>query len=152
MKVSLKNLDTSYIDSLVLHSPLKEMEDTLLVWETMESLVDDGIVKRIGLSNCYSLDDFQTIYRAAKHKPWILQNRFYAQSNFDTEIRQFCKENNILYQSFWTLTANSKALQEPQVHEMARQRDLTPQTLLFAFLMSLGYVTPLSGTKSVKRT
>ena len=28
--------------------------------------------------------------------------------------------------------------------------DLTPQQLMFAFLMSLGYITPLSGTTSVK--
>ena len=33
---------------------------------------------------------------------------------------------------------------------MANQRGLTPQTLLYAFLMSLEYVTPLSGTTSTK--
>jgi diketogulonate reductase-like aldo/keto reductase len=147
---SLSNLQTDYIDSLVLHSPLPTIEDTLTVWKAMEDFVDKGVVKRLGISNCYSHDKFKTIYNAARHKPWALQNRFYAESNFDTELRQFCKEQDIKYQSFWTLTANAKALKQPQIKEMAQKRDLTPQTLLYAFLMSLGYGTPLSGTTSAK--
>ncbi|CAB9497731.1 Aldose reductase-related protein 1 [Seminavis robusta] len=147
---SLKNLKTDYIDSLVLHSPLRTMAETLTVWKAMEELVDDGTVKMLGVSNCYNLEKFETIFRQAKHKPWALQNRFYADSNFDTDLRQFCAKNGIKYQSFWTLTANGKALQSPEIKDMAQKRDLTPQTLLYAFLMSLGYGTPLSGTKSAK--
>ena len=126
------------------------MTETLLVWRTMETFVDDGTVKRLGVSNCYELEQFKEIYNAAKHKPFILQNRFYDKTNFDTELRQFCKANNILYQSFWTLTGNAIALKGLDVHVMAEERNLTPQTLLYAFLMSLGYVTPLSGTTSAK--
>jgi diketogulonate reductase-like aldo/keto reductase len=147
---SLSNLQTDYIDSLVLHSPLTTMEQTLTVWKAMEDFVDKSVVKRLGISNCYSPDKFKTIYNAARHKPWALQNRFYADSNFDTELRQFCKKQDIKYQSFWTLTANAKALKQPQIKEMAEKRNLTPQTLLYAFLMSLGYGTPLSGTTNTK--
>lgn len=147
---SLKNLQTDYIDSLVLHSPLHSMEQTFEVWQAMEALVDDGTVKRLGVSNCYGVKQFQEIYEMARIKPWALQNRFYADSHFDTKLRRYCKEKDILYQSFWTLTANRKALKQPEVIEMAKERDLTPQTLLYAFLMSLGYVTPLSGTTSLK--
>jgi len=150
LQSSLKNLKTKYIDSLVLHSPLHTMEETLLVWKTMETFVDDGFVLHLGISNCYEIDKFKTLYEAARHKPFALQNRFYEKSNFDTELRQFCKEHNVRYQSFWTLTANSKALKQPDIHAMAESRGLTPQTLLYAFLMSLGYVTPLSGTTSIK--
>ena len=78
----------------------------------------------------------------------VLQNRFYAESNFDTQLRRFCKDRDIHYQSFWTLSANRKALGTPEVQELAKAKGLTPQTYLYAFLMSLGYVTPLSGTTS----
>ena len=81
-------------------------------------------------------------------KPKVLQNRFYDRSNFDTELRRFCKENGIQYQSFWTLTANRHALATEEAKEMAKQHGLTPQTYMYAFLMSLGYVSPLSGTTS----
>jgi aryl-alcohol dehydrogenase-like predicted oxidoreductase len=38
----------------------------------------------------------------------------------------------------------------PEVQQLAEQKGLTPQTYMFAFLMSLGYVTPLSGTTNTK--
>ena len=78
------------------------------------------------------------------------ENSFYSDSGFDTALRAFCQENGITYQSFWTLTANRHALKSDPVKEWATRRALTPQQLMFAFLMSLGYVTPLSGTTSVE--
>ncbi len=75
-----------------------------------------------------------------------LQNRFTKKTDFDSNLRQFCKEHKIKYQSFWTLTANVRALETEKVRELAKAKELTPQTYMFAFLMSLGYVTPLSGT------
>lgn len=148
LQVSLKNLHTTYLDSLVLHSPFNEMEDTMKAWRTMEEFVEEGKVRNLGISNCYDFNVFTTLYGMAKVKPKVLQNRFYAESNFDTELRTFCKEKGIWYQSFWTLTANRNALALPAVQELAESKNLSPQTLMFAFLMSLGYITPLSGTTS----
>ncbi|CAB9503333.1 keto reductase family 1 member C1 homolog [Seminavis robusta] len=148
LETSLRNLKTDYLDSWVMHSPFQEFEDTMKAWRTMETYVDAGKVKGLGMSNCYDPELFATLYDMAKHKPKVLQNRFYAASNFDTELRRFCKEKGIWYQSFWTLTANRDALATTEVHELATSKNLNPQTLLFAFLLSLGYVTPLSGTTS----
>jgi diketogulonate reductase-like aldo/keto reductase len=86
------------------------------------------------------------LYQQARHKPKVLQNRFYAESNFDTELRRFCKDHKVWYQSFWTLTANRRALATQEAQELAKAKNLTPQTAMYAFLMSLGYVTPLDGT------
>jgi diketogulonate reductase-like aldo/keto reductase len=148
LQVSLKNLKTDYLDSWVMHSPMETNEETLQAWRVMEEFVDKGQVKQLGISNCYDFHKFETLYQQARIKPKVLQNRFYAESNFDTELRQFCKEHAIHYQSFWTLTANRKALATKEVMDLAAQHGLTAQTYLYAFLMSLGYVTPLSGTTS----
>jgi diketogulonate reductase-like aldo/keto reductase len=148
LAVSLSNLKTTYLDSLVLHSPFPTFEDTMRAWRTMESFVDEGTVKRLGISNCYEYAEFVSIYESARVKPSVLQNRFYAESNFDTELRAFCKAKGVWYQSFWTLSANRRALASSRAKEIAAERHLTPQTLLYAFLMQLGYVTPLSGTTS----
>ena len=40
----------------------------------------------------------------------MLQNRFYVDSGYDLELRQFCREQGITYQTFWTLTANPHVL------------------------------------------
>lgn len=146
--VSLQNLQTDYIDSLVLHSPMDTIEETMVVWRVMESFVDEGKVLRLGISNCYDYAKFTALYEQARIKPSVLQNRFYEQSNWDTELRRFAKEHKVWYQSFWTLTANRNALATAEVKEMAEAKGLTPQTFLFAFLLSLGHFTPLSGTTS----
>jgi diketogulonate reductase-like aldo/keto reductase len=76
LQVSLRNLQTTYIDSFVLHSPLSTLEDTLTVWRTMESFVDDGTVHQLGISNCYDFDFFESLYQEARIKPKVLQNRY----------------------------------------------------------------------------
>lgn len=104
---SLENLRTDYIDSLVLHSPLSSHELTMEVYHEFERFVDEGRVKQLGISNIYNFHALRRIYNDARHKPSVIQNRFYADTNFDHQIRQFCRERNIFYQSFWTLTGKS---------------------------------------------
>ena len=103
---SLMNLNTDYIDSLVMHSPCEKLSDTLIVWNTFEEIYDTGRVLNLGLSNTYDINTLRTVYGSARIKPKFLQNRFYKESGYDKEIREFCKQNGILYQTFWTLTAN----------------------------------------------
>jgi len=102
----LKNLRTNYVDSLVLHSPLSTHELTMEVYRVFEKFVDDGRVKQLGISNLYDYNRLKQLYNDARHKPSVIQNRFYADTNFDCEIRRFCREKNIFYQSFWTLTGS----------------------------------------------
>jgi diketogulonate reductase-like aldo/keto reductase len=52
---SLRNLRTDYLDCLLLHSPFGDTKQTLEAWQAMESLVADGGVRQLGISNCYRL-------------------------------------------------------------------------------------------------
>jgi len=142
---SLENLHTTYLDALVMHSPMHTMEETIRVWRVFESFVDEGKVRKLGISNIYDPTKLQELYHKARIKPSIVQNRFYAQSNFDTAIRAFCAEHSITYQSFWTLTANREALASSKIRELAAKKNLSPQTLMYAFMMEMGH-TPLDGT------
>jgi diketogulonate reductase-like aldo/keto reductase len=108
--VSLTNLHTDYVDSLVLHSPMKHLEDTLAAWRVFEELHAMGQVRYLGISNIYSLELLTTIYNQATVKPTFVQNRFYKQSGFDVGIRAFCRDRGMKYQSFWTLTATPSFL------------------------------------------
>lgn len=147
LEVSLRNLQTDYLDALVLHSPFPTIEKTIEIWRIMEAFVDSGKVHKLGISNIYSMEKLQQLYDSVRIKPSVVQNRFRIETKFDTSIRIFCKAHNISYQSFWTLTANRKALQSPGIAKLARGKGLTPQTLMFAFMMTLGH-SPLSGTKN----
>lgn len=143
---SLENLKTSRIDSLVLHSPLGSFEDTMLAWRRFEAALEKGVVSQLGVSNCYDADYFKRIYESAKHKPKVLQNRFYSESGYDQKLRKFCKEHDVVYQTFWTLTANPQVLKSHPVKTAAKRLDKTPQQILFAWLVAQGH-QPLTGTK-----
>ena len=145
--VSLKNLRTTYIDCLVLHSPLENDSQTLEAWRAMESLVSAGSVRQLGISNCYELKTLQALHRCAQIKPRVVQNRFYARTGYDREIREFCRSNRITYQSFWTLTANPHVLAHPAVTSLAARYGRTPAQIFFRYLTQMDIV-PLSGTRS----
>lgn len=149
LRVSLENLQTDYLDAWLMHGLERDVETTMEVYRAMELAVEEGRVRRLGLSNCYDLSTLRAVYEQARIKPVILQNRFYGRSNWDQDLRAFCKEHGIKYQSFWTLTANREALATKEAREWAGRAGLpSSQTLLYAYLMSLGYGTPLDGTTS----
>jgi diketogulonate reductase-like aldo/keto reductase len=145
--VSLRNLQTSYLDALVLHSPFPSEAQTLEAWRAMESLVDSGGVKRLGISNCYNLRTLQALHAAVRIKPSVVQNRFHAETDYDVDIRAFCVAQGISYQSFWTLTANPKLLGDETVRLLSLEYQRTPAQILFRYLTQVG-VTPLTGTTS----
>jgi diketogulonate reductase-like aldo/keto reductase len=146
-QVSLANLQTAYLDCLVLHSPMTSLKLTLQVWQAMEKIVKSGDVKQLGISNCYELDTLTALYHASEIKPAIIQNRFYAKTGYDRAIRTFCKENRIIYQSFWTLTANPHVLVDYSVQSMATKYGCSAGQVFFRYLTQIGIV-PLTGTTS----
>ena len=147
--VSKKNLITDYLDSLILHSPMKSWDETLVAWRTMESLVETGEVKQIGISNCYDPNLLSKLYQHAKIKPALLQNRFYRDTNYDPELRKFCIENNIFYQCFWTLRANVHILESKAMRELVESKGKTDAQIFFRCLNHQN-IHPLIGTTSEK--
>lgn len=146
-QVSLRNLQTAYVDCLVLHSPLPTARQTQEAWQAMESLVEAGQVRQIGLSNCYRPQQFELLYSEARVKPAVLQNRFVSDTRYDKDLRDFCARHGILYQSFWTLTANPQILGHRAVTQLAQQYRRTTAQIFFRYLTQVG-VTPLTGTRS----
>ena len=146
-RASLANLATHYLDALLLHSPLRPFERTLEAWRVLEAQVDAGVVRALGISNCYDPSDLTTLWRAARIKPAVVQNRFYRDTGYDTELRAFCRQHGVAYQSFWTLTANPQLLAARDVQALAARHAATPAQILFRYLTQVG-VTPLTGTTS----
>ena len=144
---SLKNLQTDYLDCVLLHSPMPTMTQTQSAWRTLETFVDTDKVRQLGISNCYSRTDLERLYETARIKPAVIQNRFYAETNYDRDIRAFCDQNQIIYQSFWTLSANPHLLSHKTITALASAHHRTAPQILFRYLSQIG-VVPLTGTKS----
>jgi diketogulonate reductase-like aldo/keto reductase len=144
---SLQNLQTEYVDSLILHSPIKPMHELMSAWRSMERIKLSGGARQLGISNCYDLDVLKTMYQAAKVKPALVQNRFYADTRYDMELRAWCRERGIIYQSFWTLTANTHVFSSLQMGRLAERYQCEPTQILLRFVSQLGII-PLTGTSS----
>ncbi|TDX66850.1 diketogulonate reductase-like aldo/keto reductase [Methylosinus sp. sav-2] len=146
-EVSLRNLRVDRLDGLVLHSPYPEDKDTLEAWRAMESLVAQGGVRQLGVSNCYELSRLKMLWKKARVKPAVIQNRFYAKTGYDREIRAFCAKHKIFYQSFWTLTANPETLAKPELVALAEKYERGRAQIFFRFLTQQGILC-LTGTSS----
>lgn len=146
-QTSLKNLQTDYLDCLVLHSPLANRQQLLEVWRAMELIYQNGGAKQLGISNCYDPDLLEFLYGSTNVKPAVIQNRFYADTGYDKAIRGFCRQRHIVYQSFWTLSANPRILADAAVQNPARKYRRTAAQVFFRYLTQTGIV-PLTGTTS----
>ncbi|MBU3888336.1 aldo/keto reductase [Methylosinus sporium] len=146
-EVSLRNLRVDRLDGLVLHSPYPEDKDTLEAWRAMESLAAQGGVRQLGVSNCYEPARLKMLWKKARVKPAVIQNRFYAKTGYDREIRAFCAKHEIFYQSFWTLTANPETLAKPEFVALAEKYGRGRAQIFFRFLTQQNILC-LTGTSS----
>lgn len=146
-ETSQRNLQSDYVDSLVLHSPLFPYSHLSQVWGAMEQIYHSGGTRQLGISNCYDLELLQKLYRESEVKPSVVQNRFYAESGYDIELRQWCDEVGILYQSFWSLTANPHILKSREFFALTQEYDVTEAQILYRYLTHVG-ITPLIGSTS----
>ncbi|MBF0415536.1 MAG: aldo/keto reductase [Magnetococcales bacterium] len=144
---SLENLHTTYLDGLILHSPLAQREEMREVWTAMEVIYDNRGARQLGISNCYDLQQLESLVQSAKVKPALIQNRFYQQTRYDRSIRAYCQRQGIIYQSFWTLTANPKVLAHATLHHLTKTYRRTAAQIFFRYL-SLRGIIPLTGTTS----
>jgi diketogulonate reductase-like aldo/keto reductase len=146
-QVSLKNLRTDYLDCLVLHSPLRNEGRLMEVWRKMEAIFETGGTRQLGISNCYAPQQLARLYREAHIKPAVLQNRFYAETGYDREIRDFCRHHRMLYQAFWILTANTRVLAHGTLRALSRRYSRTPAQVFFRYLTQIDIIA-LTGTTS----
>lgn len=109
VKQSLKALDLGYIDLYLIHFPLESNEENLRVWRILESYVDQGLIKSIGVSN-FNEEQLSYLIRHARIKPVLNQFQSYPGKHQQALI-DFCKGHDIIpeaYQSFAKLDPVTK--------------------------------------------
>ncbi len=142
------DISEPYIDTLVLHSPMRNIDDTLEVWRTLEQYVPTEI-RHLGISNC-TMFDLMDLYERSSIKPSVVQNRFHFQTRYDIGLRKFCSEKGIVYQSFWSLTANPELIASTPVKQLSKHLNTTPASALYCLILALGNTTILNGTTKVE--
>lgn len=159
---SLEHLQTDHIDSYVLHGPehgtgLSATDRE--VWSAMSGLAALGQVRHLGISNVTSEQLAAlcaltaagrappSVSRPALARPTFVQNRCYARTGWDQDVRAVCRREGVVYQGFSLLTANRQVLEHPALLRVAAGLGATPAATVFRFAIDLGML-PLTGTTS----
>jgi diketogulonate reductase-like aldo/keto reductase len=148
---SLEHLATDHVDSFVLHGPssgYEWTEDDTEVWEAMRQQRDAGRTRLLGVSNV-SLEHLQQIAATGLELPAYVQNRCFASTGWDREVRAFCDHHEIIYQGFSLLTANPEVLRHPPLIALGEKLTATPAQVVFSFAHAVGML-PLTGTSSAE--
>lgn len=145
---SLKNLDTPYIDLMLIHAPKpwEELfggsektyyEENLAVWKAMEEAVAAGQLRAIGVSN-FEISDLQNIIDHAEIKPAVNQIRVHI-GHTPAEVISYCKANGIVVMAF-SPNATGKLLGHPVVTEIAAKYQVSVPQLSIRYDYQLGLI------------
>ena len=156
-EASLERLGLKYLDLYLIHTPFafqpgdeQDPRDqngnviydngvTLLdTWRAMESLVDHGKCRAIGLSDV-SLNELLPIYESARIKPAVVQVESHPYLP-EAELLEFCKEKGIVLLAFAPLGhgMHPGLLEDPVITAIAARVGKTPAQVLLAWAVQRG--------------
>lgn len=144
-KETLKELQTDYLDLLLIHVPAVESiveqwrELNLSTWRAMEHLYKEGYVKAIGISN-FLPHHLTPLLDGAVVVPMVNQIEFHP-GMMQAEAATMCKEQGILLEA-WSPLGNGKLLQDESLGKLAEKYQKTPAQICIRWSLQHG-VLPL---------
>ncbi|QGJ69944.1 4-dihydromethyl-trisporate dehydrogenase [Planctomycetales bacterium 10988] len=129
----------------------------LETWQAMEELVEEGLVREIGVCN-FNISLLRDLMNSAKLKPAMLQVELHPYLTQEKLVR-FCKESDIAVtgfsplgaQSYFSLNmaeADEAVIQQPVVVEIAKKHDRTPAQVVLRWGVQRGTAIVPKTTKT----
>jgi alcohol dehydrogenase (NADP+) len=156
-EASLNRLGLDYLDLYLIHTPFafqpgdnqdpRDQNGNVLydrgvtlfdTWKAMESLVDGGKCRAIGLSDI-GLNGLSPIYDSARIKPAVVQVEAHPYLP-ETELLEFCTANDVVLLAFAPLGHGIKPgpLDDPIISAIAVRVGKTPAQVLLAWAVQRG--------------
>jgi len=164
---TLKDLQLEYLDLLLIHWPIafcnlggefkdrvfpkKDgkiiLEDVSLLetWKAMEELVDEGLVRSIGVSN-FSVPHLEVLLKECRVKPAVNQIELhpYLPQN---DLARFCTENHVTITAYSPLGSPATQsddspvlLKDPLVLQIAAKHQKSPASVLLRYVLQRGFI------------
>ncbi|XP_043939002.1 aldo-keto reductase family 1 member B1-like [Protopterus annectens] len=151
---SLANLNLSCLDLYLIHSPMgtkmpkdpssQEVEfsdvDYVCTWKAMEKLVDEGLVKAIGVSN-FNVSQLERLLSSCRIKPAVNQVELHPYLT-QAKLVQYCKSKGIILTAFSPLgspssplkpAAQKNILEDPVINEIGKKYGKTNAQVLLRY-------------------
>jgi diketogulonate reductase-like aldo/keto reductase len=142
-KRSLEKLGTDYLDLYLIHwpNPAISLRETL---QAMKYLVDEGMVKNIGVSNfsvyqlkvALKITPVPITVNQVEFHPWLYQK----------ELLEVCDQNDVVIEASAPL-ARTEVLKDETILELADKYDRTPAQIVLKWELQKGIV-PLPKSKN----
>jgi diketogulonate reductase-like aldo/keto reductase len=155
---ALGRMGLEYLDLLLLHHPVHPRDDDPLgtlhrTWTAMEQLVDDGLVRMLGLSNTgVSLLEF--VVESSRIPPVVDQIEFHPYAQ-DRAVLAACEAAGVRLQAYCPLGSPWRQAKlgrepptvDPVVTEIARAKGRAPAQVILRWLLDKGVIPVVSGTR-----
>ena len=167
-EASLRRLQLDYVDLYSTHTPFafkpgdeqdpRDKNGNVIyddavtltnTWKALESLVDEGRCKAIGLSNV-SLVQLKEVFEIARIKPAVVQVESHPYLP-EWDLLDYCKRNGIVMQAFAALGhgIEPKLTDDPVITVIAKRVSKTPAQVLLAWAIQRG-TAPLTTATSIR--
>ncbi|MBI5325455.1 MAG: aldo/keto reductase [Ignavibacteriae bacterium] len=128
--VSLKKLDTDYIDLYLVHWPLPESrKDT---WKALEKLYSNGKVKSIGISN-YTIRHIDELLNSCDIVPSVNQVEL-SPILQQPKLMDYCKQKGIVIEAYSPLTRGKK-FNDKRLLTLANKYSKSPAQLMIKWAL-----------------
>ncbi|KZV91546.1 Aldo/keto reductase [Exidia glandulosa HHB12029] len=142
LQSSLKKLGLKYVDLYLIHTPTA-VKDIPAAWKVLESFVDAGLVKSIGVSN-FEVEHLEQVLRVARIKPVANQIRLHPYNwHLNEKLIGLCIKEGIVLEAYGSLFPITSAPGGPvdrPLQNAAARIGGTPAQVIFSWLKSKGVV------------
>lgn len=135
LEQSLRDLQTDYVDLLLLHFPVTETRRP--AWRKMEQVLASGQAKAIGVSN-YTIAHLEELLRESSVKPVVNQVELHVFLQ-QPELVQFCHDNDILIEAY-SPQAHGNGLDNPMLAGLAHKHGKSPSQIMIRWCIERGTV------------
>ncbi len=134
-----KKLGLGYIDLMLIH---QQGQGDKELYRAIERAVQKGIVKTLGISNFYTLTDYERITKEADILPAVIQNEnhLYYQN---TALQQALQKDGVIIESYYPLGGrehNKALLQNEVVERLAKKYQKSAAQIILRWHIQAGYI------------
>jgi diketogulonate reductase-like aldo/keto reductase len=128
LEVSLRKLQTDYVDLLLIHWPYPgDFDRSLETWHTLIDLQAAGKARAIGVSN-YTTDLVQKTIDDSGVVPAVNQVEFHP-FLFQKGLMDYCQQNGVLIESYCPI-ARAERSDNPVLQRLAKKYDKSPVQII----------------------